>query len=398
MESLNESINKDFKEINVLHIAVAAIMDKFYDSFFKKQLEKGININSVFIPYDSKVHKEEKIKRFKEYDERIPVALRPIKTDLDRVMYFSKIKKYARECEKSADLNKCNLIHAHHLYSDGGVAYLLNKKFKIPYIVSVRTTDTEWFLKYFLHTKKFIYKVLESAEKIICINPMIKEKLLNKIKENSIRNMVEKKLIVIPNGMDDFWINNIYYKKNNSIPKLKLIQVGSLIKRKNHKCTLEAVKKLNDKGYEVELDIIGEGEKEEELKELCKKYNIENLVHFHGFIKDKEKLLKFYRDADFFVLPSFTETFGIAYVEAMSQGLPVIYTRYQGIDGYYEESQVGLHVNAKSSDSVADAIIKLSKDYDKVSFRCSQNSNNFNWDDIALKYKEIYFKIIDKKN
>lgn len=380
--------------IRVLHIAVAAITDKFYDTFFLKQLEEGIDISAVFIPYSSSLYKEENLERFKYYDSKVPVVLSPIKTNLDRIMYFSKIRKYAQYCESSIKLISCNLIHAHHLYSDGGVAYLLHKKYKIPYIVSVRTTDTEYFLKYFVHTKKFIYRVLESAEQVVCINPMIKEKLLERIKENSVREMVEKKLVVIPNGMDDFWIENIHYKQVNHLPKLKLIQVGTLTARKNHKCTIAAVKKLFDRGYEVELDIVGDGEERNALKKLCEINNLQDRVRFHGFIKDKQKLLDFYREADFFILPSFTETFGIAYIEAMSQGLPVVYTRYQGIDGYYQELEVGAHIDANSPDSVAEAIIELSKNYMETSFRCSNKASDFKWKDIVLEYKEMYSRAI----
>lgn len=118
----------DGKKIKVFHISVAAIVDRFYDIFFTKQLDAGIDIKGVMIPYSAKKIKNDALNRFKFYDKKIPVFLFPIKSEIDRILYFSKIRKYAKKCESIREFYDCNLIHAHHLYSDGGVAYLLHKK------------------------------------------------------------------------------------------------------------------------------------------------------------------------------------------------------------------------------------------------------------------------------
>jgi glycosyltransferase involved in cell wall biosynthesis len=58
----------------------------------------------------------------------------------------------------------------------------------------------------------------------------------------------------------------------------------------------------------------------------------------------KEKLLNNYRNSDIFIMPSYNETFGLVYIEAMSQGLPIIYTQNEGVDGYFKEGSVGYSV------------------------------------------------------
>lgn len=63
----------------------------------------------------------------------------------DRIFYQKKIKKIVRDIEAKIDLTKIKFIHAHTWYSDGGVAYELHKKYKIPYIVAVRNTDLNLF-------------------------------------------------------------------------------------------------------------------------------------------------------------------------------------------------------------------------------------------------------------
>lgn len=58
---------------------------------------------------------------------------------------------------------------------------------------------------------------------------------------------------------------------------------------------------------------------------------------FHGRIRDENILEEYYSKADIFAMPSSYETFGLGYVEAMLQDLPILYTHNEGIDGFYDE-------------------------------------------------------------
>ena len=66
-------------------------------------------------------------------------------------------------------------------------------------------------------------------------------------------------------------------------------------------------------------------------------------------------------------MPSKTETFGLVYAEAMSQGLPVIYTRGQGFDGQFEEGEVGYSVDCKDKKEISMKIIDIINNYDVIS-------------------------------
>src|SRR5690606_6051416 len=87
----------------------------------------------------------------------------------DRFFYKQKIKKILKDIESKVDLTKVHFIHAHTWYSDGGVAYLLYKKYKIPYIVTIRNSDLNVFQKYLIHERSFGSKTLENTEKVILI-------------------------------------------------------------------------------------------------------------------------------------------------------------------------------------------------------------------------------------
>lgn len=386
------------EKIYLLHIAAAGIKDKFYQVFLKKLQEAGILHQTIYIPYRTREYscsEIQQVEKFSEIKEGIDVFSSPIKSTIDRVFYFSKIRKYARVLETNKKIGKYHIIHAHHLFSDGGVAYIINKKYNIPYVVSVRTTDTEYFMKYFFHTRMFMKKILLNSSKIICVNPTIKDNLLKKIKNSKIKELIMKKIIVIPNGVDDFWIDNKYSAKKISTNSIRLLQVGSLIKRKNHKCTFHAVKILKDKGYDITLDVVGTGPKEKELVLLRNKLGLNDDIIFHGFIKDKNEILSLYRMADIFVLPSFTETFGIAYVEAMSQGLPVIYSKGQGLDGYYENGDIGLSIDPRDPNNLVSAVLKIAEKYYDISNKCIDNSEDYRWNAISETLRSIYLENIN---
>ena len=114
-----------------------------------------------------------------------------------------------------------------------------------------------------------------------------------------------------------------------------------------------------------------------------------------GKIYDRDKLSEVMRSCALFAMPSIHETFGLVYVEALSQNLPVIYTKGQGIDGFFDGS-VGVGVNALSVDEIAEAIRTILSRKDKFS-NASVNFKDFHWPDIAGKYISIYEQITKQK-
>lgn len=93
-------------------------------------------------------------------------------------------------------------------------------------------------------------------------------------------------------------------------------------------------------------------------------------------------------------MPSKHETFGLVYAEAMSQGLPVIYTRGQGFDGQFEEGEVGYSVQYDSAEEIVDRIKEILNNYKTISNNCVEKVDRFDWDEIARKYIEIYLKTL----
>ncbi|MDM1073319.1 glycosyltransferase family 4 protein [Empedobacter brevis] len=307
----------------------------------------------------------------------------------DRIIYKKKIQKIVKDIESKVDMTKVTFIHAHTWYSDGGAAYILSQKYKIPYIVAIRNTDLNLFFRYFIHERNFGKKILKNAKKIITISEVYKNRILESPKLSSIKKDLLDKLIVIPNGVDPFWIDNkSENKKNSQAKEFKLLYVGKFDKGKNVLNLVKAVKEINTKGkYSVVLTLVG-GEGNDE-KNILKDIKEVDQISFLGKILDKSKLLDIMRDNDIFAMPSKAETFGLVYVEAMLQGLPILYTENEGIDGFYDEN-IGEKVTKSDVSEIELKVIKLIENYNQYQIPTNKLVINHDWKRIAVKYQELY--------
>ena len=123
-----------------------------------------------------------------------------------------------------------------------------------------------------------------------------------------------------------------------------LLSVGELIPRKNHEVVIRAmsVLKQNDKLEHIEYMICGRGVYEADLKELAKKLNVTDHVHFLGYRSDVSEICNC---SDLFVFMSHQEGLPVALMEAMACGLPVICSNIRGNTDLIENGISGLISN-----------------------------------------------------
>ncbi len=299
----------------------------------------------------------------------------------DRVLFISKTRKIAKIIEQQVDLSKVDCILAGTVYSDGAVAYLLHKKYNIPFSVAVRETDVTYQMRCRPYLNGYIKQLLSQAAKVIFLSPAYK-RYFTKF------GVDQEKFTVIPNAVNDFWFRQDMRDRTVHNP-LSLIFVGEISKRKNVKTAIMSVAELNSRHIETEFNIIGSGAEEKNCRALAKQLGVENKVFFHGWQEGKEKIKAFYDRADIFIMLSHRETFGTVYIEALSQGLPVIYTKGQGIDGYFEEGSVGYGCDPMDVADAADKVIRILDSYPSMSKQCIMASKNFCWDIVAKQYNDV---------
>ena len=305
----------------------------------------------------------------------------------DRLLYFKKIRKLTRRVKKLFDIEKLDHIHCHTLFSDGGVGYKLFKKYNIPYTLSIRNTDIGFF-KYFKCLTPFAKKILINAKKIVVLTPTLRQKLYKNLDDDAIK-IIDKKVVIIPNPIADFWFEHKLKEKKEDKNKVKLAQIGQLSKNKNNISVLKAINSMIKDKKQISYTIMGNGPIEDELKDYVKENKLEDYVNFTGYIKDKEKVQKYLLENDIFIMPSKSETFGLVYIEAMSQGLPVIYTKGQGIDGLFE-SQVGYGVDPEDIQGIIEAIGKIYNNYQILSKNAINQAKRLTASNIAKRYIDVW--------
>ena len=365
--------------MKVLHINSYCSDSKFYKNLFIKQENHGLE-NTAYIPVSMRTD-------VSSMDFGKNAVISKAFTDFDRLTFVKKHKKIFEDVQAKIDVKKYDLLHAHSLFSNGYIAYLLNKKYGIPYIVAVRDTDINFFFKRFVFMRKLGVEILTKAEKIIFISPSYQKHGLNPYVKNYLKSEFYMKSVVIPNGVDDFWIENISKKEKENISKqINVLCVARISKRKNLPTLVKACEKI--KGHEIKLTIIGKVEDKREFKRIQKSKVVSYIPPC-----DKEKLIEHYKKNDVFALLSHTETFGIVYLESMSQGVPVVYTRGQGFDGQIIEGRVGYSSSDYNVNEISEKILKAHRNKEELSENCLMEVKNFNWDFIAEKYKQLYESI-----
>ena len=214
-----------------------------------------------------------------------------------------------------------DIIHAH--FTDMGfIASDLAKKQNIPLVITEHSSlinrdkiEPSLF--------KIAYCGYNSATQIVSVSNALKEKIY-------LNFGIESK--VIPNivALEEFF----YAPQKHE--GFRFVITANLVPIKCHRLLIQAFTSVYATHQDVFLDIVGDGRLRNELEELVDAMNLKNRVCFHGLLPRK-RIAELYRSCDCFVLPSSSETFGVAYIEAMVSGLPVIATKCGGPEDFISE-------------------------------------------------------------
>ena len=199
---------------------------------------------------------------------------------------------------------------------------------------------------------KFVFKYLyKLASKVICVSESVKDNLIR------IREIEAQKGVVIYNPVSSTKLLN--RKLNN---EFTLVSVGRLEKVKNHQLLIKMISKINDKS--VKLIIVGDGKERIILEKLILELKLENRIIITGFVSNPEFYLS---QAHLFVLPSFSEGFGIAVVEAMQQQVPCLCSNVGGIPEFITHNETGWLFNPNSESQLVEIINRIvSSDYNMI--------------------------------
>lgn len=303
-----------------------------------------------------------------------------------RALYHLKLSTIYRDIMQKVNPNDFDCIHATTLFSDGGVAYHIWKHYQKPYIVAVRNTDVNTFMRYAPYAWNVGRNILLNASKIIFISKALKDSFCRHIMIKDILPDIMDKIIIQPNGIDEYWIEHI---RSDKISNDSILYVGRFDSNKNVLRLMRGVIQLKSAYPTIKLNLVGGyGNQLKRVLKLVEKYP--ELFYYHGIVSDKEKLRQLYLSNRIFAMPSKHETFGLVYIEALSQNLSLLYTKGQGIDNFFDFN-IGIAVNPHSVSDIKNALESLLNNNninnDQVDF------SMFSWHNIAKKYASIYQEI-----
>lgn len=242
--------------------------------------------------------------------------------------------------------------------------------------------------------KKLLNRFVNNKAKKMCLNA----NGVSYVTESILQKEYPCKAIIKSNDKNFFTssyssidlIDDMYYEQKwnmkNKPEIFKIIHTGYMDSyRKGQDVLIKAINIVIKKGYNVELTLIGDGEKRTEFEKLVKKFSLENRVSFIGMIKEKSVLLDYLKQSHLLVFPTQSEGLPRTIIEAMSQGLVCISSPVDGIPELLDNEFM---VDYNDVEGYAKKIISLINNWEKC---CNESEKNFRK---ALKYNK---KILDEK-
>lgn len=364
------------------HISNNFLGSTVHASLVNSLSKKGVEEQFVYCPLQKAFIINENIK----VDESVLVYSPRIFCKLIR--YFPLLKVLYSFFSFLFFIRKNNLkpsfVIAHNLWSDGMVAWLYHKFTGTPYTVAVRDTDINLFIPRLVYYRWLIRKVAHNSKRVIYINKAYSARM--KSAYPKIYSSIHSEQVIY-NGIIDEWL---LFRElvDNRKRDLKVCFVGSFIKRKNLKNSVRAIKNLNQGGSGISFVAIGGSE--EDFLSCTELSEIPRWVTVVPKTRDRQLISRHLRDSRVFLMPSFSETFGLVYIEALSQGCCLIHSENEGIDGIFSEPFIK-SVEPHNVDDIANKVgLLISK------FPCgvdpedvSRLTKNFAWSHIAEQYLEI---------
>ena len=126
----------------------------------------------------------------------------------DRLFFHYKQAKIQKSLECEIDIKSFDCIHAYTVFTDGNTAMTMSQRYGIPYVVAVRNTDINTFFKYMVHLRHRGMSILTNARAVFFLSDEYKRRIMEMCASSAQREMLLEKSYLLPNGVDDFWLDN----------------------------------------------------------------------------------------------------------------------------------------------------------------------------------------------
>ncbi len=294
-------------------------------------------------------------------------------------------------------LHKIDLLHVHYAIPHAYAGYmakqmLKSEGIKIPMVTTLHGTDITLVGNHPFYKTAVTFSINKS-DVVTSVSQNLKEETYSLFD-------IKKDIHVIPNFIELDKIKNIAkIATNRSVMANEneriITHISNFRKVKRIPDVIDIFYKIQQK-IPSKLMMVGDGPEKEKAENLCNKLGISDKVIFFGNSNEIDKILSF---TDLFLLPSETESFGLAALEAMAWGVPVISSNtgglpevnFDGISGYL--SDVG-----NTQEMAQNAIKILENDKTLLEFKnnATTTAKQFDIENIVTLYENLYKKVLKK--
>ncbi|MFC0876838.1 glycosyltransferase family 4 protein [Saccharicrinis sp. FJH2] len=309
--------------------------------------------------------------------------VKPLRIPILKLSYYDS-KKIINRLPFKPDIVICHLYNAYFTFHN------LAKKLDIPFVIGIHMSDMKLSqIKFHKWHQKTIFK---KASGFACRSYAYK-----KIFDANFPEFKSKSFLAISGIPETFLIpkfsNQDQRKKNKNT---SIITVSSLIKRKQIDLVINSLSKVKNQDWH--FTIIGTGPELPYLESLVKNYDLDNKVTFTGKLP-RTIVIESLLQSDIFILPSYDETLGLVYLEAMACGNITIGSINEGIDGIITDGENGFLCDASDKENIYQKlkqVLNLRNDeINAIRINAKETVKNYTISNQAKKYLENLNQIIN---
>ena len=302
--------------------------------------------------------------------------------------YFGYMKQ---EMKRLLDEFRPDIVECQHIWALDRVVHELG----YPYIAVAHHSDQLGFI----YDERMRGLVLESAGKagyIFAISEYVKEEVLR------LYGLTPERVVTIPNGYNQQLFQPLRLNRHQVLERLGLAHLealplitfcGKVSKTKGIDVLLQA-NRIIQRQQPAALLILGSGDLKQICREISGAYSLENVIYLGHC--PQEELALLHNLAVLSVLPSRTEGFGIAALEAMGCGKPIVATRVGGLADF----AVGGLVEPEDAQGLAEQILRVlrmnARDYNLLCDEALNVAHRYSWQMLVDRRMSYYETLIEK--
>ena len=289
---------------------------------------------------------------------------------------------------------RLDFLHVHYAIPHASAAFMAqqimaDKNYKLPFVTTLHGTDITLLGQLPIY-KPVIQFAIQHSNRVTCVSESLKKDTLDNFE-------LQKEIEVIPNFINTAEYQNVTPCNKHNFTKapneLIFMHVSNFRKVKRTQDVIEIFDRVQ-KNVPARLLMLGDGPESQAAEKLVLEKNIVEKVHFLGNVNCVPSMLAM---ADIFLLPSEQESFGLAALEALASGCPVISTNAGGLSEVNIHGKTGFLSKVGDVEDMAKNALYLAKNPEILkTFKANarQRAKDFELDKILPLYEKVYQEMV----